>query len=160
MPFGIGKDVLYASILSRIQVQTRMILTGSTVDVAREVIPVTLLSPLSPSEKGCKRPVHRHFVTLSPLNKKILVSNDEKITNHLIHPFSSSSLSAQPLRLSVSAREKTTVGKLSDLTFMLAESIIVFSLRVFIKHFNFLRTTICYFPKKCYLCSCYNLKEA
>ena len=52
MPFGIGKDVLYASILSRIQVQTRMILTVSTVDVARDVIPVTLLSPLSPSKKG------------------------------------------------------------------------------------------------------------
>ena len=36
MPFGIGKDVLYASILSRIQVQTGIILTGSTVDVARD----------------------------------------------------------------------------------------------------------------------------
>ena len=52
MPFGIGKDVLYASILLRIQVQTRMILTVSTVDVARDVVPVTLLSPLSSSEKG------------------------------------------------------------------------------------------------------------
>jgi hypothetical protein len=36
MPFGIGKDVLYASILSRIQVHTGMILTGSTLDVARD----------------------------------------------------------------------------------------------------------------------------
>ena len=36
MLFTKGKDVLYASILSRIQVQTGMILTGSTVDVARD----------------------------------------------------------------------------------------------------------------------------
>ena len=59
MPFGKGKAVLYASILSRIQVQTGMIFTGSTVDVARDdkggnesVNPVTLLSPLSPLKKG------------------------------------------------------------------------------------------------------------
>ena len=52
MPFSKGKDVLYASILSRIQVQTGIILTESTIDVARDVIPVTLLSPLSPSKKG------------------------------------------------------------------------------------------------------------
>ena len=36
MPFGKGKEVLYSSILSRIQVQTGMILTESTVDVARD----------------------------------------------------------------------------------------------------------------------------
>ena len=36
MPFGKGKDVLYASILSRIQVHTGMILTGSTKDVVRD----------------------------------------------------------------------------------------------------------------------------
>ena len=59
MLFGKGKDVLYASILSRIQVQVGMIYIGSTVDVARDnkgadenAIPVTLLSPLSPSKKG------------------------------------------------------------------------------------------------------------
>ena len=59
MPFGKGKDILYASILSRIQVHTGMILTGSNMNVARDdkgadesVIPVTLLSPLSPSKKG------------------------------------------------------------------------------------------------------------
>ncbi len=39
MLFAIGKDVLYALILSRIQVQIGM-------------IPVTLLSPLSPFKKG------------------------------------------------------------------------------------------------------------
>jgi hypothetical protein len=59
MPFGKGKDITYASILSRIQVQIGMILTGNTVNVARDdkgadesVHPVTLLSPLSPSKKG------------------------------------------------------------------------------------------------------------
>ena len=59
MPFAIGKDILYASILSRIQVQTGMFFTGSTVNVARDdkgadgsEIPVTLLSPLSPLKKG------------------------------------------------------------------------------------------------------------
>ena len=36
MLFTKGKDVLYALILSRIQVHTGMILTGSTVDVARD----------------------------------------------------------------------------------------------------------------------------
>jgi hypothetical protein len=36
MLFGKGKDVLYASILSRIQVQTGMIHTGSTMNVARD----------------------------------------------------------------------------------------------------------------------------
>ena len=36
MPFGKGKDVTYASILSRIQMQTGMILTGSTMNVARD----------------------------------------------------------------------------------------------------------------------------
>jgi hypothetical protein len=36
MLFTIGKYVLYASILSRIQVQTGMIFTGSTVNVARD----------------------------------------------------------------------------------------------------------------------------
>ena len=39
MLFGKGKEVLYASILSRIQMQTVK-------------IPVTLLSPLSPFKKG------------------------------------------------------------------------------------------------------------
>ncbi len=70
MLFGKGKDVLYASILSRIQVQTGLIITEITMNVARNdkgadesahavlcdskvsVIPVTLLSPLSPSKKG------------------------------------------------------------------------------------------------------------
>ena len=59
MPFDNGKDILYASILSRIQVQIGLILTGSTVNIARDdkgtdesAIPVTLLSPLSPSKKG------------------------------------------------------------------------------------------------------------
>jgi hypothetical protein len=70
MPFAIGKDILYASILSRIQVQTGMFFTGSTMNAARDdkgteesstpplcnstesVNPVTLLSPLSPSKKG------------------------------------------------------------------------------------------------------------
>jgi hypothetical protein len=36
MPFSKGKDVLYAPILSRIQVQAGLILTGSIVDVERE----------------------------------------------------------------------------------------------------------------------------
>jgi hypothetical protein len=36
MPFAKGKDVLYASILSRIQVQTGMIFTGTNVNVARD----------------------------------------------------------------------------------------------------------------------------
>jgi hypothetical protein len=36
MLFAIGKDILYASILSRIQVQTCMIFTGSTMNVARD----------------------------------------------------------------------------------------------------------------------------
>ena len=36
MLFGIGKDILYVSILSRIQVQTGLILTGSTMNVARD----------------------------------------------------------------------------------------------------------------------------
>ena len=59
MPFSKGKVALYTQILSRIQVQTGMIFTVSTVDVARDdkgadgsEIPVTLLSPLSPSKKG------------------------------------------------------------------------------------------------------------
>jgi hypothetical protein len=36
MLFAIGKDVPYASILSRIQVQIGMFLTGSTMNVARD----------------------------------------------------------------------------------------------------------------------------
>jgi hypothetical protein len=36
MPFAKGKDVLYASILSRIQVWTGIFLTGSIVNVARD----------------------------------------------------------------------------------------------------------------------------
>ena len=33
-------------------------------------------------EKGCKRPVYRHSVTLSPFFEKILVYNEQKIIYH------------------------------------------------------------------------------